>query len=209
MIMKHEWRKKEKELYIPKTKPTYINIPELKYITIKGEGNPNSDAFSDCIQALYGMSYGVRMSYKWDNPPKEYYEYTVYPLEGIWDLIDPSIHVDGDLDKNNLKYEIMIRQPEFLDTELFNQVLENVKKKNPSSLLDLLEFKKMTEGPCIQMLHLGSYDSEPESFKLMETYAKENGYIRESKIHKEVYLTDARKTTPEKYKTTLRFTIKT
>lgn len=205
--MKYEWRKKDKALYIPKNKPEFIDVKDYKYITIKGQGNPNGEDFSICVQTLYSMAYGIRMSYKWPEPPENYEEYTVFPLEGIWDLIDPSKYDPDHFDKDNLKYEVMIRQPDFVDQTLFDQVLEIVKKKKPNLRFDELEFKTMSEGPSIQMLHLGSYESETESFKKMEAYAKEAGYKRLYKTHKEIYLTDPKKVAPEKLKTTLRFKV--
>lgn len=205
--MKHEWRKKEKDIYLPKNKPQVIDLPICKYITIKGQGNPNNEGFSKHVQTLYSIAYGIRMSYKWEKPPKNYYEYTVYPLEGFWDLIDPSLYVPGQVDKENLKYEIMLRQPDFLDQELFDQVLEIVKKKKPDLDYNLVELKDIDEGKCIQMLHLGPYEDEPNTFHIMETFAQENGFIRYSKVHKEIYLKDPKKTLPEKLQTVLRFKV--
>lgn len=206
--MKHEWRKHEKSLYLPKAKPIVVNVPPLKFFTIKGSVNPNDQAFGDYIAALYAVSYGVRMSYKWDNPPLDYYAYTVYPLEGIWDLIDHSKYSPTGVDKDNLSFELMIRQPDFVSPELAQMVLDKVKAKKPNPLLDEVIFKVLEDGPCIQMLHLGSYDKEAESFQLMTHFAKDNGYTRFSMAHREIYLTDARKTAPEKQKTVLRFMAK-
>jgi hypothetical protein len=205
--MKHEWRKKEKHIYLPKGQPKLIELPTFKYITIKGQGNPNNEDFARHVQTLYSIAYGIRMSYKWDNPPNGYYEYTVYPLEGFWDLIDHSKYVPGQVDKDNLKYEIMLRQPDFLDQKLFDQVMEIVKKKKAGLDYDLVELKDINEGLCVQMLHKGSYESEPQSFSLMEKYAKENGYERQSKVHKEIYLKDPKKTDPDKLQTVLRFKV--
>lgn len=206
--MKHEWRKHEKELYLPKAKPVFIDVPALKFFTIKGTVNPNDEKFGDYIAALYAVAYGVRMSYKWGNPPKNYNEYTVYPLEGVWDLIDHAKSVTGSVDKDNLSFELMIRQPDFVTPELAIDILEIAKKKKPNPLLEHVEFKVIEEGPSIQMLHLGSYDNEPESFNIMKGFADEQGYTRTSMTHREIYLTDARKTVPEKQKTVLRFMAK-
>jgi len=200
--MKHEWRKHEKEIYLPKKEPKLVEIPNFNYFVISGEGNPNDDDFADRVQALYALSYAVKMSYKSDSVPDGYYEYTVYPLEGVWDLIDPS---KGIVDKSNLKYDIMIRQPDFLTLELAEQFKVLVLKKKKLSLVEEVTFKTHTEGLCVQMLHLGSYDDEPASFDKMELFAKENNLQRVSKIHREIYLTDPRKTAPEKLKTVLRF----
>ncbi len=202
--MKHEWKKHEKALYLPKTTPEIILVPELTYYTLKGEGNPNDSFFSQYIEALYSVSYAVKMSYKSNEPPKDYYEYTVYPLEGIWDLIDPSI---GLKDKSNLKFELMIRQPSFLTKVQAMHFIESSAKKKNNSLIMQIEYKTFGETRCAQMMHEGPYDDEPASFKRMEQFCHDQGYKRISKIHKEIYISDARKTAPEKLKTVLRFEV--
>ncbi|MCG8483487.1 MAG: GyrI-like domain-containing protein [Clostridia bacterium] len=203
--MKKEWRKQEKHIYLPKSKPEFIEIPSFQYFTIEGKGNPNQPFFEQYISVLYALSYAVRMSYKWDNPPRGHYEYTVYPLEGVWDIDDKDRYVEGVLDKDNLAFELMIRQPGFVTDDLVSQVVALTQKKKPHELLDQVEFKTINEGSCVQMLHIGPYDDEPESFKLMEQYCAENNIKRTSMKHREIYLSDPRKTTPEKLKTVLRF----
>ncbi|MCD4714985.1 MAG: GyrI-like domain-containing protein [Clostridiales bacterium] len=200
--MKHEWKKHEKALYLPKTTPEIVLVPELTYFTLKGEGNPNDTFFSEYIEALYSVSYAVKMSYKASEPPKGYYEYTVYPLEGIWDLIDPT---QGLKDKSNLKFELMIRQPSFLTEAQAVSFIESTSKKKNNTLIEQIEYKTFEETLCAQMMHEGPYDDEPASFERMEQFCRDHGYSRISKIHKEIYISDARKTAPEKLKTVLRF----
>jgi hypothetical protein len=204
--MKHEWRKQEKNLYIPKNKPELVKITQMRYFAVEGRGNPNDPAFADYIAALYSLSYAVRMSSKSGNEPEGYYEYTVYPLEGVWDLTEEGKrNYSEKLDKNELVYNLMIRQPSFVDEEYARQTIERTKIKKPHPLLDEVKFITLTEGKCIQMLHLGSYDNEKQSFELMESYCLENNLKRIGKNHREIYLNDARKTAPEKLKTVLRF----
>lgn len=207
--MKHEWRKKEKEVYLPKSKPTIIDVSEYKFITIEGAGNPNSDFFSDCIGVLYSLAYAIKMvTKKKEVKPKGYFDYTVYPLEGIWDINEDAKKVfNGTINKNDLVFKLMIRQPNFVDQKLFNEMLELTKKKKPHVLLDKVKFEKITDGKCIQMLHTGSYDNEPESFKIMEAFAEKESLVRVSKIHREIYLSDFRKVATEKLKTVLRFKV--
>jgi hypothetical protein len=206
--MKHEWGKVEKGFYMPKNIPELICIPEFKFFTIEGKGNPNDDFFAEYIGVLYSLSYGVKMSPKKGIEPKGYFDYTVYPLEGVWDLNeDAKKSFDGTFDKNDLIFKLMIRQPDFVDYIFAMQILEQVKKKKPHDLLEQVRFEEIMEGDCIQMLHLGSYDNEPESFRNMEKIAGQEGYRRKTKIHREIYLTDARKVTPDKLKTVLRFNI--
>jgi len=203
-MKKIEYRKDFKNLYLPPNSPVIIEMPDIRFVMIDGKGNPNNEEFSLATQALYSFSYAVKMSYKNDNVPKGYYDYTVFPLEGVWDLIDKNKPTTN---KDNFAYTIMIRQPEFLTDELFKEFLELTKKKNVNKYLDKLRYETISEGLCCQMLHIGSFDNEKESFMLMERYVNENGYARISKKHREIYLSDPRKTTPEKLKTVLRFQI--
>ena len=206
--MKHEWRKKEKEIYLPKNKPELIDIPEFKYFTIRGEGNPNSESFSEYIGVLYALSYAVKMSYKKGIEPQGYYDYTVYPLEGVWDIKkDARKNETGTINKDDLVFKLMIRQPDFVDSDFFHTILEITKEKKPHDLLDSVSFESVKEGLCVQMLHLGSYDDEPHSFNIMENFTMERRFKRTSKMHKEIYLTDATKTVAEKLKTVLRFKV--
>lgn len=204
--MKFEWRKHDKALYIPKTQPTVIDVGEYPYFTISAEGNPNGESFAESIGVLYSLSYAVKMMPKRGAAPSGYYDYTVFPLEGIWDLADKSRAAEP-LDKDNLKYKIMIRQPDFITEALAADIIEYTSEKKPHELLKAVKFERLTDGLSLQMLHLGSYDSESASFALMQQFCDNNGYRRTKKTHKEIYLTDARKTEPEKLKTTLRFSI--
>ncbi|GAL13612.1 hypothetical protein JCM19233_4617 [Vibrio astriarenae] len=207
MATKHEWRKHEKTVYLPKSKPELIDVPAFKFIAIKGQGNPNHSAFSERVEALYSLAYGIKMNLKkLDCPLQNYVDFTVYPLEGEWDITDEAKAIfDGEVDKDELVYELMIRQPDYVDDAFFNQIKELVKAKKPNVLLDSVEFKVAEEGMCVQMLHLGPYDDEPASFAQMESFAKEQGLTRTTKLHREIYLSDPRRVTPDKYKTVLRF----
>lgn len=208
LIMKHEWKKSEKQFYLPKNKPELINIPNFNFFTIEGKGNPNDDFFAEYIGVLYSLSYGIKMSPKKGIEPKGYFDYSVYPLEGIWDLsIEAKKSFSETINKNELIFKLMIRQPDFVDVDFAMQILEQTKKNKPHDLLNQIKFEEIIEGECIQMLHLGSYDYEPMSFKIMEEYAENENYRRKTKIHKEIYLSDARKVSPEKLKTILRFGI--
>lgn len=207
--MKHEWRKKEKLIYIPKNKPELVNVPEYQFITISGAGNPNSNLFSEYIGALYSVAYAIKMSLKKiKTPPKDYEDWTVYPLEGVWDITEEAkLNFNGQINKDDLVFNLMLRQPNFISKDFFNEMIEFTKTKKPHRLLDELKFQKITDGKCIQMLHIGSYDNELESFLEMEKFANHLNLKRKSKIHREIYLSDFRKVPQEKLKTTLRFQI--
>lgn len=203
MIMTKEDLKK---YYQPKASPQIIEIPTCKFITISGQGNPNGKDFQEATQALFSLSYALKMSYKKENPPKDYYEYKVFPLEGVWDLIDT---LKPSTDKDNYAYTIMIQQPDFLHEELFQSLLKEVQKKKSNPKLGLARYEELTEGLCCQMLHIGPYDDEPESFRNMEEFIQAEGFKRQQQSHREIYLSDPRKTEPRKMKTILRFLVST
>jgi hypothetical protein len=202
--MKYEWRKKDKEIYLPKSNPVTINVPIMKYFTLEGKGNPNSDAFKTVVEVLYTLSYTIRMMPKKGITPEGYFEYTVFPLEGVWDLDEEGRQLEK-LEKDRLVYKLMIRQPEFVNAELFSIAKDLVARKVPKELLNAVKLEGIEEGLCVQCMHIGSYESEPESFMKMDEFCLENELIRTDKRHKEIYITDPRKTVPEKLKTVLRF----
>lgn len=205
MNKKVEYKKDFKHLYMPKTLPEIVEVPRMTYLMIDGTGDPNSEGFAKETETLYSLSYAVKMSYKSDDVPTGYYEYTVFPLEGVWDLLDRS---KPPTDKSNLKYTIMIRQPDFLTDNGFKRFLEQTKKKKPNPFLENVRFEQWEDGWSCQMMHIGSFDDEPESFARMEAFCDEQSYIRTSKIHREIYLSDPRKTESAKLKTVLRFPVK-
>ena len=206
---KHEWRKKEKEFYLPKTKPEIIDVPAFKFVTISGEGNPNGQMFADSIGILYSVSYAIKMTLKkLDNKPSEYSDYTIYPLEGVWDINEKAKkEYDGTFNKDDLVFKIMIRQPDFITESFFREILELTKQKKPHILLTKTKFETISDGKSVQMLHIGSFDNEPESFKQMEAFTKSKNLERTSKTHREIYLSDFRKVATEKLRTVLRFKI--
>jgi len=204
--MKYEWKKHAKELYLPKNKPELVMIPKFNFFMIDGKGNPNSEEFSEAIGVLYSLAYTVKMLPKKDIIPEGYYDFAVFPLEGIWDLEDEARTMEI-LDKNSLIYTIMIRQPDFVTDKLAQEVIDRVKLKKSHLLLEQVRFDCLEEGLCVQMLHMGPYDDEPKSFSIMEDYCIKNNLRRITKIHREIYLSDALKTQPVKLKTVLRFKV--
>lgn len=205
--MKYEWKKQDKALYLPKTSPTLLEVPTMKFFTIKGTGNPNGEAFTERVEALYKLSYTIRMMPKKGITPKGYFEYTVFPLEGYWDLDEEGRQLDH-LDKNHFVYTLMIRQPEFVTEALMNEAKTIVQKKGAGELLAGISLEEINEGLCVQCMHIGSYDDEPQTFFTMEKFCKEKGLQRIEKQHREIYISDPRKTAPEKRKTVLRFKVK-
>lgn len=204
--MKYEWKKQDKGLYLPKNRPEVVVVPPMKFFMLDGEGNPNNEEFSEAVGVLYSLSYAVKMMPKKGITPEGYFEYSVFPLEGVWDLMPEARGMER-LDKDSLVYSIMIRQPDFVTEKLAQTAIESVTAKTNHPLLSKVRFESYDEGTCVQMLHLGSYDSEPTSFARMEEFCKANCLRRLSKIHREIYLADPRKTAPEKLKTVLRFKV--
>lgn len=198
--MKHEWKKHEKQLYSPKTETQLLMVPKQKYFAIKGVGNPNSEDFAERIAVLYSLAYAVRMMPKSGFTPEGYFEYTVYPLEGVWEACDMS-------NKDSYAYTIMIRQPDFVTSEIAEVALQIAKKKKPNILLDKTFFCEIEDELSVQILHEGDYDNEPFSFEKMLEFMRENGFTRKSNTHREIYLSDARKVERDKLKTILRYTI--
>lgn len=205
--MKYEWRKHEKNLYLPKEKPEIVTVPKQNFLMIQGKGNPNNDDFSERVGALYSLAYAIRMMPKQGYTPEGYFEYTVYPLEGIWDLTEEGRKSDV-LNKNELLYTIMIKQPDFVTKDIVHIAFDNVRKKKPNPLLDEVIFNSMEDGLSVQMLHVGSYDDEPKSFQLMKDFIEDNNLEIVSLKHREIYISDARKVEPSKLKTVLRYKVK-
>jgi len=204
--MKFEWKKQEKNLYFPKEKPELITVPQQKFFMISGKGNPNDGEFSEKIGILYSLAYAVRMMPKQGYTPDGYFEYTVYPLEGIWDLTEEG-KKSNTLNKDELLYNIMIRQPDFVTQEVVNKAFEIVRKKKPHSLLNEVTFETMEDGLSVQMMHIGSYDDEPQSFEQMKKFIKDNNLEITTLKHREIYLSDAKKTEKSKLKTVLRYMV--
>lgn len=206
--MVHEWKRAEKKFYLPGTRPELIRIPAFRFFSVEGQGDPNDKSFAEYIGVLYSLSYAVKMSPKKGIAPEGYFEYTVYPLEGVWDISDEAKkNQSSKLDKSTLIFKLMIRQPDFVTQEYAQEIIGLTKKKKPHPMLENVTFNTFEEGNCIQMMHIGSYDEEPQSFRRMEDFCLENNFTRESKRHREIYLSDVRKVSPDKLKTVLRFKI--
>ena len=204
--MKYEWKKLEKNIYGTRQKAEVIEVPNQKFIMISGSGNPNMEDFSNRVSALYSLAYGIKMYYKSimkDEDDKKFTDFTVFPLEGIWQEWE-----EGRSDKSKLKYNIMIKQPDFITEEIYLNALNTVKKKKPNVFYDEIVFDEIKGGKSIQILHLGSYDDEPQSFLKMDKLASKVNLRRISTSHREIYLSNKNRTAEEKLKTILRYDVK-
>jgi len=205
-MIKHEYKKQEKNLYIPKEEPCLLDVPPMLYLTISGKGNPNSQEFSEKISALYSLSYAIKMSYKNNYPIDGYYEYTVYPLEGLWDLSEVGRKKDI-LDKDELIYTIMIRQPQFVTKEIFIDLRKKTIAKKDIPYLSDVKLESIHDGKSVQIMHIGSFDDEPRSFNKMKDFLQKHNLKQRSLIHREIYLSNFQKVEKDKLKTVLRYFI--
>ena len=191
-------------------KPEIVIVPKANYIAVRGKGDPNDEggAYQQAISVLYAVAYTLKMSYKTDYKIKGFFEYVVPPLEGFW----WQENTDG-VDKTDIStfnWISVIRLPDFITKEDFEWAVEtatNKKKLDCSSA----EFMTIEEGVCVQIMHLGAFDDEPATVALMDAYLEQNGYVNDmnaERLHHEIYLSDARKVTPEKWITVIRHPIK-
>lgn len=208
--MPFDFKKEYKEFYMPKNKPSIVMVPKANYVAIRGKGDPNEEGgeYKSSIGILYAIAYTIKMSKLGDHRIDGYYDYVVPPLEGFW----WQEGIDGVDYQNKSKFcwISVIRLPDFVTKEEFDWAVkeaENKKKMDCSAA----EFLTIEEGLCVQILHIGPYDDEPKSVEIMDQYLAENGFVNDfsqSRIHHEIYLSDARKISPEKLKTVIRHPIK-
>lgn len=208
--MVFDFKKEYKEFYMPKNIPQIVTIPSANYVAVRGHGDPNEvdGAYQQAISVLYAVSYTLKMSYKTDHKIKGFFEYVVPPLEGFWwqDNVDGVDYSD----KSTFNWISVIRLPDFITKSDFEWAVETAAKKKKLDCSSA-EFLTVDEGLCVQIMHIGAFDNEPESVEKMDTYLEENGYANDLKgdrLHHEIYLSDARKVIPEKMKTVIRHPIK-
>ncbi|MFR4250537.1 MAG: GyrI-like domain-containing protein [Christensenellales bacterium] len=209
--MAFDFKKEYKEFYMPKNKPSIVTVPKANYIAVRGKGNPNEadGAYQKAIGVLYSVAYTLKMSYKTDYKIKGFFEYVVPPLEGFWwqDGIDGSVDYT---DKSAFNWISVIRLPDFVTKKDFAWAVETAAKKKKMDCSSA-EFITVQEGLCVQIMHIGAYDDEPATVAIMDKFLAENGYendFSEVRLHHEIYLSDARKVSPEKLKTVIRHPIR-
>lgn len=209
---KFDYKKEHKAFYQPSSKPTIIEIPEMLFIAVDGCGNPNTcSEYKEALEILYGLSFTIKMSKMNGTQPEGYFDYVVPPLEGLWYTDDSVFDGRNITDKDNFRWISMIRQPDFVTQSIFENAKDILSRKKPMLNLEKARLVKMTEGLCIQIMHKGSYDSEPQTIEKMKTYMKENGYVEdfsEHRFHHEIYLSNPRRCAAERLKTVIRQPIK-
>lgn len=209
--MAFDFKKEFKKFYRPSQNPEIIEIPKTNFIAVRGKGNPNEKGgeYQKAVEMLYGVTYTLKMSYKTEYQIKDFFEYVVPPLEGLW-WQENEKSENYLLNKELFNWISLIRVPDFVkrkDVEwAINRATEK-KKKDFSKV----EFFSYTEGFCVQCMHIGSYDNEPETIQKMNDFLQKNGYnldLAGKRYHHEIYLSDPRKTDTNKLKTIIRQPIK-
>lgn len=208
--MAFDFKKVYKEYYMPKNKPEIVNVPKVNYIAVRGKGDPNEEngAYQQAIGILYAVAYTLKMSHKTDHRIEGFFEYVVPPLEGFWwqDQVDGMDCAD----KSAFRWISVIRLPDFISREDFEWAVRTASGKKKLDCSSA-EFLTIEEGLCVQIMHLGPFDNEPETVVRMDEYLKEHGYVTDitpARLHHEIYLSDARKVDPEKWRTVIRHPIK-
>ena len=208
--MAFDYKKEYKEFYMPKNKPAIVEVPTMNYIAVRGNGNPNEEdsEYKQSIGLLYAIAFTIKMSKMGERHIEGYFDYVVPPLEGFW----WQEGVDG-IDyahKEEFQFVSVIRLPDFVTKEDFDWAIQEATRKKKMDF-SKVEFMTYTEGLCVQIMHVGSYDDEPASIALMDAYIEENGYVNdfsERRLHHEIYLSDVRRVAPERLKTVVRHPIR-
>ncbi len=208
--MAFDYKKEYKEFYMPPKKPTIVTVPPINYIAVKGQGDPNAEdgEYKQAIGLLYGIAFTIKMSKKGDRQIDGYFDHVVPPLEGLWRQ-DGTQGIDY-AHKERFKWISLIRLPDFVTKADFDWAVEQASKKKKADF-SKAEFLSYDEGLCVQCMHIGSYDDEPATVERMHSFMEQEGYsldISEKRLHHEIYLSDARKVSPDKLKTVIRHPIK-
>ena len=208
--MAFDFKKEFKEFYLPGNAPEIVTVPRMNYIAVRGAGDPNEEggAYQDAIGVLYALAYTLKMSYKSDYRIEGFFEYVVPPLEGFWwqegaEGIDCS-------DKAAFQWISVIRLPDFVTEKDLAWAKETAARKKKLDC-SAAGFLPVDEGLCVQMLHVGPYDAEPVSVARMDAFLREQGFENDfsaERLHHEIYLSDARKVPPEKWRTVIRHPIR-
>lgn len=203
-VDKYDLKKAHRELYSPPSKEfTVVDVPEFRYIAVDGSGDPNtSPAYANAIEALYGVAYALKFASRKTLDR----EFVVGPLEGLWRADDPGAFIARR--KDTWGWTMMISQPDWITGDMVGVAIDNVSKKKENPALADIRLLTLIEGTCVQILHIDSYDDEtPTLDRLHNHYLPENG-LTFNGDHHEIYLSDARRTTPSKLKTILRQPVK-
>lgn len=208
---KIDYKKTEKYLYLPKA-PAIVQVPEMVFFAVDGQGDPNtSPAYQEALELLYGLSFTVKMSKMSGEEPEGYFEYVVPPLEGLWWTEEPGFDGKAPADKSAFRWTSLIRQPDFVDEDVFAWASERLAKKKPELPSGKARFLRWEEGLCAHALHIGPYDDEPATIDKLSAFTEKEGYtadFSDTRRHHEIYLGDPRRTAPERLKTVIRHPVR-
>lgn len=209
--MPFDFKKEYKEFYMPKQVPAVITVPSMNYIAVSGTGNPNDEAgeYKEAVGLLYAVAYTLKMSEKSGYEMKGFFDYVVPPLEGLWWQQGSDEKIDYSR-KDDFSWISMMRIPDFVSPDDVEWAKQTATKKKGLDC-SKVEFMDLDEGLCVQIMHVGSYDSEPETVRLMDDYLEAEGFkkdINDVRRHHEIYLSDPRKADPSKMKTVIRHPIR-
>ena len=208
--MAFDYKKEYKEFYMPGKTPSIVTVPCMNYIAVRGHGDPNVEGgeYKQSIGMLYGIAFTIKMSKKGDHQIEGFFDYVVPPLEGFW-WQDGVEGVDY-AHKEDFNWISVIRLPDFVTHEAFDWAVGEATRKKKTDF-SKVEFMTYDEGLCVQCMHIGPYDDEPATVSVMHDYMEQQGYvldISEQRMHHEIYLSDARKVSPEKLRTVIRHPIR-
>lgn len=198
--MAFDFKKEYKEFYTPKTTPGLVDVPPMNYLAVRGQGDPNTEGgdYQNTVGLLYGVAYTLRMSYKGPHKIEGFFDYVVPPLEGFW--WQEGVHGMDYARKEDLHFISLIRLPDFVTREDFDWAVAEATRKKKQDF-SRVEFLPYHEGLCVQCMHIGSYDDEPETVRRMHEYMQAQGYeldITDTRFHHEIYLSDPRKSAKPK-----------
>ncbi len=208
--MAFDFKKEYREFYLPKTKPELVTVPRMNYLAVRGTGDPNEEggAYKTSIGLLYGVAYTIKMSKLGDHRIEGYFDFVVPPLEGFW--WQEGTEGFDYRRKEEFHWISGLRLPDFVTEEDLHWAKIEAERKKKQDFSPV-EFLPLEEGLCVQMLHVGPFDREPESVAKMDEFIRERGYENDfspTRLHHEIYLSDVRKLPPERWKTVIRHPIR-
>lgn len=229
--MAFDFKKEYKDLYLPKAKPTLIDVPAMSFLAVAGAGNPNDEngSYAEAVALLYGISFTVKMAKMGSWQPEGYFDYVVPPLEGLW-FGEGTFDGRRIVDKDAFQWVSLIRQPDFVTPDVFTWATGEVSKKKPNLDTTRIKLVRFAEGTCAQVMHHGPYDDEPATVEALGAFIHKQGSVEDItepasaealmnaldaqggipslRLHHEIYLGDPRRTRPENLKTVIRHPVR-
>ena len=206
---KLDYKKAYRDLYQPGRTPALIQVPEMTFLSVEGQGDPAGATYQQALSVLYALAFSIKMSKLGGDIPEGYFEYAVPPLEGLWwcgqsglDLATP---------RHQWQWLSLIRQPEFVTPAVFERAQTSCRRKKPELPVDRAKLIRLEEGLCAQIMHVGPYAAETATLSALRAWIAEQGLVEETgavRRHHEIYLSDPRKTAPERMKTVLRLPVR-